>query len=119
MYLYRHVSRGDHTDTSAAFLAASDGLCVTLVVHPGLVIENPLEADGRAVRLWPDPPQTDVDLRALPELPHSIVAWHGGGLAVSADPGVPLVISPSANMLEAFHKVPGPQKTLRASAPKS
>ena len=51
------------------------GVQVTLVVHPGWDIRHPLENDNAAVRLWPGPPSSGVNLAALPVLPSNAVSW--------------------------------------------
>ncbi len=51
------------------------GISVTVVVHPGWAILHPLEEDGRALRLWPDPPPQGGNLEALPILPPNTVTW--------------------------------------------
>lgn len=58
------------------------GLGFDLVYHPGWPILHPLEADGRAVRLWPvDAPQP-LDVGALPVVPTSeLVTWSRGARA--------------------------------------
>lgn len=57
------------------FQVTFHGLNVTLVVHPGWSIRHPLEDDGRALRLWPDPPREGADVASLPVLPRTIIAW--------------------------------------------
>lgn len=51
------------------------GVQMTLVVHPGWEIAHPLEQDGGALRLWPEPPTAAIDLTALPALPHNVISW--------------------------------------------
>jgi len=77
------------------------GLTVTLAVHPGWPIDHPLELEGRAVRLWPDPPD-GFDFEALPPVRRSEgVAW-SRGLQVELRPGAlgsgllpPLTLGPT------------------------
>lgn len=51
------------------------GLNTTLVFHPGWEITHPMEAEGTAVRLWPDCPRGPLDLGALEVQSHRTVRW--------------------------------------------
>ncbi|MCA0146732.1 hypothetical protein [Blastococcus sp. LR1] len=63
------------------------GLTVTLAVHPGWPIDHPLEADGRAVRLWPRLVTDALDLSGFPLVPREdSIAW-SRGLRVDLAPG--------------------------------
>lgn len=50
-----------------------EGICLTLVYHPGWTIEHPLTADGRAWELLHRPPKGD--LADLPLLPFNAINW--------------------------------------------
>lgn len=53
-------------------------LDVSLVFHPGWEIEHPLEAAGRALRLWPRHPREPADFTVLQEVGSTDVAWLKG-----------------------------------------
>lgn len=50
-------------------------LDISLVWHPGWEIDHPLERDGRAVRIWPRPPDQPADLRELSPIDPDEFAW--------------------------------------------
>jgi hypothetical protein len=50
---------------------------VTLAYHPGWGIAHPLEAEGRAVRLWPSPGRS-VDFADFPPVPTRETVWAVG-----------------------------------------
>jgi hypothetical protein len=53
-------------------------LDVSLVYHPGWEIDHPLEADGRALRLWPRESDTGADFASLPPVHPRDTVWLEG-----------------------------------------
>lgn len=53
-------------------------LGIDLVYHPGWAIEHPLEADGRAVRMWPHAEGSTVDIAGLPAVGRQAVQFPPG-----------------------------------------
>jgi hypothetical protein len=68
------VTADDEILEFTCFQVTFHGLHLTLVFHPGWRIEHPLESNGTAIRLWPDPPH-EADLSRLPLLPRRTVSW--------------------------------------------
>jgi hypothetical protein len=64
---------GSRTDFHFMMLG-TEGLCVTLLSHPGWPIEHPLVQVGHAWELLHDPPDRG-DLSSLPRLGWKTVAW--------------------------------------------
>jgi hypothetical protein len=60
-----------------AFRCGVRFLDVSVAYHPGWPIEHPLEADGRALRIWPPPPG-GCDLGSLPAVPERTFNWACG-----------------------------------------
>jgi hypothetical protein len=50
-------------------------LGISLVYHPGWVIEHPLEVDGRAVRMWPYSGSSTVSIAGLPTVSSQAITW--------------------------------------------
>ena len=46
--------------------------------HPGWEIEHPLEAAGRALRLWPRTADTEADFASLPPVHSKDMSWLKG-----------------------------------------
>lgn len=65
-----------------------DGICATLVNHPGWAVEHPLVASGAAWELLHGAPADGTALDALPVLPWNAVVWTGGEAALK--PGLRL-----------------------------
>jgi hypothetical protein len=72
------VTIGFQSFESAHRFGRAGLLRLSLVYHPGWPIENPLEAEGRAFRLWPLAPGACLDLAALPGVRYSELGWLGG-----------------------------------------
>jgi hypothetical protein len=53
-------------------------LDVSLVYHPGWEIEHPLEAEGRALRLWPRQADAGADFSSVPAVHPNDTAWLKG-----------------------------------------
>jgi hypothetical protein len=53
-------------------------LDVSLVYHPGWEIEHPLEAAGRALRLWPRSADAEADFASLPPVHSKVMGWLKG-----------------------------------------
>ena len=53
-------------------------LDVSLVYHPGWEIEHPLEAAGRALRLWPRVADAEADFASLPPVHSKDMGWLKG-----------------------------------------
>jgi hypothetical protein len=53
-------------------------LDVSLVYHPGWGIEHPLEAAGRALRLWPRAADAEADFASLPPVHSKDMGWLKG-----------------------------------------
>lgn len=63
-------------------------LGIDLVYHPGWAIEHPLEADGRAVRMWPySGSSSTVSIAGLPAVSSRAITW-ATGLKVHFAPGM-------------------------------
>lgn len=77
----REITHPDGSTTSCQTLSlATPGLNVTLMNHPGLIIDpvdHPLVARAEAWELLHNPPQSG-DLAQLPEMPHHSIAWVPG-----------------------------------------
>lgn len=63
-------------------------LGIDLVYHPGWAIEHPLEADGRAVRMWPCSGSSTVNIAGLPAVSRQAIAWATPGPEVHFAPGM-------------------------------
>jgi len=53
-------------------------LDVSLVYHPGWEIEHPLEAAGRALRLWPRAADAEAGFASLPPVHSKDMGWLKG-----------------------------------------
>lgn len=54
-------------------------LQVAVAYHPGWPLNHPLEADGKAIRMWPPPDKpAPLDLGQLPEVPPQATVWTEG-----------------------------------------
>jgi hypothetical protein len=60
-----------------------EGICLTLVYHPGWAIEHPLVAEGAAWELLHSAPKGD--LAVLPLLPLNAINWRRPSTVVLAD----------------------------------
>ncbi len=58
----------------------------SLVYHPGIQIEHPLEGEGKALRLWPRAGSTPVDLAILPTVHPRSFEWLTAGRLIAHDP---------------------------------
>lgn len=91
-------------------------LDVTLAYHPGWQITQPLEAEDRALRLWP-PREAPIDLGSLPPVPSRDTVWMEGPtleFAPGCYAGVALpAISEETDLL--FSQIPG---VIFAAAPR-
>lgn len=78
--------------------AADSFLQLTVVFHPGWAIDHPLEAAGRALRLWPRSADDPIDFAALPAVAPNELRWRRGLRVIFApgtyeDAGLPALSS--------------------------
>ncbi|WP_139200082.1 hypothetical protein [Curtobacterium sp. MCBA15_008] len=74
----RVVQDDGHVEDFHLFIHAENGICATLLNHPGWTVEHPLVARGDAWELLHDPPADGADLSSLPALPWTVIKWMGG-----------------------------------------
>lgn len=86
------------------------GVAVSVAYHPGWAIDHPLEAEARAIRMWPRDPRESADFARLPLVGPNDTRWLAGP-HITFFPGTydPSSLPPLSPHMDLLFRLPGVQ----------